>query len=284
MAFGSEVENEELFTDTRYHEMPRLFAVDDYDECPAPKGRFSNAVPDYCMVTVRIDEPKEKSRLFNFMKKFSSNEKQHFQHVELKRGVCLQTCFEVHENLEDANKYKHDDSLVMGKDVSALDGMKNAFNKLCNVCINRELLDHYGLVAKTSLDYCVDKNESFPMDLVDIIFVIASISIAAFVTSSIMYGRNKNAPKVIEFFDRFKRTKKLLEAFSVEENWRKLMEDKSSNLDNVLSRLYASKIAIMFFFVFSQVYSHITSMPFANPISVEKVTTKLFALSPQTNH
>jgi hypothetical protein len=94
--------------------MPKLFEFDDVNDCPSPKGRFSDKfVPEYCVLNVEIESPRNNSKLFKYIKKFSANNKQHFNHAHLKRGICMQTCFEVHEQLaEQFKKYKNEDSPI----------------------------------------------------------------------------------------------------------------------------------------------------------------------------
>jgi hypothetical protein len=94
--------------------MPKLFEFDDFKKCPPPKGRFNDQfVPQYCVVTVDIDSGRNNTKLLSFINHFSANSKQHFNHRNLKRGVCMQSCFEVHEKLGDRFRdYKNDDSSI----------------------------------------------------------------------------------------------------------------------------------------------------------------------------
>lgn len=92
--------------------MPKLFDFDDFKQCSSPKGQFSNKfVPKYCVLNVKLDKDSTNTKLLRFVKRFSRNTKQHFDHyLGLKRGVCMQNCFDLHERLgEDAKNYKNDD-------------------------------------------------------------------------------------------------------------------------------------------------------------------------------
>lgn len=150
-------------------------------------------------------------------------------------------------------------------------GMANIYNKLCNVCINKNLMDKYGLVAKTSVDYCVMKDEKLPLDHLDLVFVGCSVLILILIALSALLARNKN-PNALQ---NFKRTKKLLNAFDVRDNLKKLMSNSNDVSSVYNTKLQALKVLIMFLFVIAQTYRHIASMPFMNPSYVEKVT-KLF--------
>lgn len=253
--------------------MPRLHEFDDYDGCPAPNGRFEGKVPDYCVISVHVTEPSEKSRLYNFIKNFSSMRKQHFNHTELKRGICMQTCFEVHEKLGDYSKYQNENSPIFGEQAGGAAGIRNIYNKLTNICINKKLMEKYGLSPSiSSIDYCVAKNESNPFDIVDYLFMVCFVAVALVITLAAFYERKKNGERVAKFFERFRRTRKFVNAFSLQQNWRLLMESDSNENRNLVN-LHALKVLIMFSLVFIQVYRHIASLPFANPIDIEKVKT-----------
>lgn len=98
--------------------MPKLLELDDFESCPFPTGRFSDEIfPKYCLVRVEIDGPRNNSKLFQFIKTYSSD-KQHFNHQVLTRGVCTQSCFELHEKLGESFKsYQNDNSSLFGDGV-----------------------------------------------------------------------------------------------------------------------------------------------------------------------
>lgn len=249
--------------------MPALYEFEGFDECQPPIGRFKDILPDYCVLSATIDEPKNTSRLYTFIQKFSSNSNQNFNHRELKRGLCMSECVKVHEKLgELAHQYKNDFGRVGGMGLQ--EAVTSGFNMLANVCINKKVKDSKELTTRTSVDFCITRNLTPAYDNVDYIFIGSVSLILLLVASAATYERIKTRPKVFSFFERFKRTKQLLRAFSVEQNWRKLIENDSCDLDS-LSCFHASRVVIMFLFVFAQVYRHIASMPFKNPLFVEQV-------------
>lgn len=248
--------------------MPRLHHLQDFDECPPPKGRFENMVPEYCFINVHVQVPENKS-LYDYIQDVSSDSKQSFNHLELTRGICMQSCFEVHEKIKDYMDYKDDDAPIHGGEENILFG--NIYNKLCNICINKDLKDNYGLMAKTQIAYCIDKKNRGQLDFVDIAFLISFGVVLLMIPLSMLYERNQDNPKVSRIFNRLSRTKNFIKAFSIKQNWKKLVDVSSNDLGDVAC-LHGLKIVLMFLFVFSQVYRHIVSSPFANPITVEKVS------------
>ena len=256
---------------SRYDEMPVMNYFDSFEKCPAPKGKYEKMVPYYCVLNVFIDEPTPQSRLFGFMKKFSSDSNKHFKHDKLKRGVCMQTCVELHEFLDQrAMDYKNDDTPIVEEGLRPDIGLMRIYNRLCNICINRNLDEKFKLRAKTSIDYCLEKEQVTVTTVADTIFFVLSSLILFLIVASAVFQKFRNRPKVDRVFARLRRTKRWLDVFNVRENFWKLMENDQNDLDSVTC-LHASKIVIMFLFVFIQVYRHIASMPFTNPIYVEQV-------------
>lgn len=257
----------------QYSKMPALYEFESFVNCSRPAGQFENLIFDYCVVSLEIDESKSSKRAFNVIKKFSQNSKKSFRHDQLKRGMCLSPCLEMNEKLKaELNKYLNDDSTssIYSGNSDRLKVFMSSVNRLLNVCINKNLNDTFGLMAKTSLDFCIDRSKPTPMDMVDHSFVASVTVIFFLIVIASIYGRFKHRPCVIYVFSRLHRTKRVIESFSVRQNWRKLLESDSSDLD-CLTRFHASKFVLMFLFVFAQVYKSIASMPFANPIYVEQV-------------
>lgn len=82
--------------------MPRINELDDYDECLGVYGDSAK----YCYVKSIIKPPDYSSDLYKFIMEFSWNEKQHYRHDKLARGICLNKCLKLIESLEDtADKF-----------------------------------------------------------------------------------------------------------------------------------------------------------------------------------
>lgn len=246
--------------------------MDPFNSCPDVKGELEASAPRYCIVSVLIDHPKENADLFDFIHDVSEK-KLHFKHDRLKRGVCVQTCLDFHAKNSDARDYLNDDaSTSEAPDVVV--GMMTAYNKIFNVCINKKLKDQHGFMARTSIDYCVGKNQLRTTDIKEVMieraFAIVVAVIVFLLAASITYELFRQSPRGDAFSNRFKRTSRLLDVFSVKQNWKRLVGTESSDVSD-FSSLHASKLLIMFFFVFAHVYRVIVAMPFENPEDVEKV-------------
>lgn len=75
--------------------MPKIFRFDDYDLC---MGLY-NTKALYCVVNTFI-KPDPKSELYEYIKNYSSNKKQHFRHDKLQRGLCVNGCKKVISQME----------------------------------------------------------------------------------------------------------------------------------------------------------------------------------------
>lgn len=253
--------------------MPALYEFDSLDTCPKPAGQFENLIFDYCVVDVEIDKSKSSKRAINLINKFSRNSTKNFRHDKLKRGMCLSPCLQLSEEMKaELNKYINDDRTlpVYNGNTDKFEVFMISVNKILNVCINKDLNDTFGVMAKSNIDFCIDRSNPTPFDFIDHIFVASVMAIFSLIIVALIYQRFQHKPRVISVFSRFQRTKRVIESFGVRQNWRKLLQSDSNDLD-CLTCFHASKFVLMFLFVFTQVCRHVASMPFANPIYVEQV-------------
>lgn len=72
---------------SRYFRMPMLYRFDDYEQCMG----FYEDEALYCVVNAFI-KPDPSSDVYKFIQEFSSNQKQHFRHDKLHRGLCVNSC------------------------------------------------------------------------------------------------------------------------------------------------------------------------------------------------
>lgn len=71
----------------KYFQMPELNKFDGYDAC---MDVFQDEAI-YCYVKSAL-KPDPTSELYNFIEQFSSKKKQHFRHDKLTRGICINNC------------------------------------------------------------------------------------------------------------------------------------------------------------------------------------------------
>lgn len=75
---------------SEYYRMPKLYGMDDFDQCMEREGNLSV----YCIARITI-KPDESLDLWNYIEEFSRNRKKHFRHDRLQRGVCINRCKEL---------------------------------------------------------------------------------------------------------------------------------------------------------------------------------------------
>ncbi|KAG5683777.1 hypothetical protein PVAND_013041 [Polypedilum vanderplanki] len=267
--------DDENFDSVYYNSIPKLYKMDNFDECS--KTTYPTDFPkQYCIINVNIVS-KDDEKKISELKKFSQSKKFRFNHLLLKHGVCMNSCLNLHTAMKDNFDSYLNDKRVFSEAPLA-EGRKIMLNKLANVCINKELMDYYGVKAETSVDYCV--YDDLTHDNYNKLFFIFVFGFIFMSTIAAVYEIYKDRPKVSKKLENWKRVRRYLTAYSIKRNWQALISDNVPNLelDNELNivRLCGIKIFLMFLFVISQVYRQITAMPFSNPINIEKNINRFY--------
>lgn len=146
--------------------MPDLYQMDDYDKCLGLENNFKSNEALYCLVNTELKSD-DSSELYSYIHEFSMNEKQHFRHDKLQRGICLHKCKMIAEALgEKAKQYAVDD-LEMNQrrkiDVVNYDNVKEDrinYENIINICVNKELMDSYNLSGFSTIEYCIRKDNN----------------------------------------------------------------------------------------------------------------------------
>lgn len=145
--------------------MPDLFRFDDYQKCMARSA--DDYSPAYCVVNTLI-KPDRSSELYNFIHDFSKKEKQHFRHDKLQRGVCLENCLHLIDELgSEAENYRGEDFPIDSKltfdfvDYRYVNDDRLQFNDALNICINKQLADNYNLSGYSKIEYCLRRDQHF---------------------------------------------------------------------------------------------------------------------------
>jgi hypothetical protein len=141
-------------------------------------------------------------------------------------------------------------------------------HKLANVCVNKFLMDLYGLKGETKLEYCV--HAEYPLLKLDAFFVLSILVILLLFMLGGFYEKFKERQRVKNFLLKWQRTRKFLQTYSIKNNWSKLLK-VDENEDKNLNVLFAVKILLLFGFIYHRVYQEIAAIPFANPVNVERV-------------
>lgn len=146
--------------------MPDLYQIDDYEKCLGLQNYSESNEALYCLVNTQLKYD-DSSELYSYIHEFSMNEKQHFRHDKLQRGICLNKCKIIVESLgEQAIQYVEYDLEVNQRrkiDVINYDNVKEDrinYEKLINICVNKELMDSYNLSGFSTIEYCIRKDNN----------------------------------------------------------------------------------------------------------------------------
>uniref|UniRef100_A0A182N9Y4 Acyltransferase 3 domain-containing protein n=1 Tax=Anopheles dirus TaxID=7168 RepID=A0A182N9Y4_9DIPT len=182
----------------RYHRMPKLWQMDDYDECLSATGPDEPA-DVYCTATVVL-KPDNRSDLWTLIEEFSSDYKRHFNHRVLKRGVCIKRCQQSVAKLAPPERkallvekfpinetYKFEDNIFEN---TALD--REIYEDVVELCINKELNETYGLVAFAEIQSCDKSTSEVKIDTLDMSFLIVLCLLISLVILSSWYDSSIN--------------------------------------------------------------------------------------------
>ncbi|XP_061502943.1 nose resistant to fluoxetine protein 6 [Anopheles gambiae] len=245
----------EEFNMTQYRLMPRVFHFDDYDECL----RDDPSVPDvYCMVKAVV-QPNASSPAWNVIADFSSNWKQHVNHAHLDRGLCLSGCIRLLDELERANVTQQElQSLIVPKfqidfpyiikngTFRDVDTYRRNYSELFAKCINYELQQKHGLRAYTEIEYCDSNRESYPIDNLEIAFLVVLAMLLLVVFSSSWYDHRCKQDHGLDHYRKELSSKAamVLVSFSIIRNWYRLTSRGDDSLSRSIRYIHAVRFMI----------------------------------------
>ncbi|XP_058123123.1 nose resistant to fluoxetine protein 6-like [Anopheles ziemanni] len=243
------------FNMSQYNLMPRVFHFDDYDECL----RDDPSVPGvYCMVKA-IVQPNESSRVWNVIADYSSNWKQHLNHAHLDRGLCLQTCLQKLATLERNNVTREElDALVVPKfkidfpyiikngTFRDVDEYRRNYSEIFAQCINFELRQDHGLRAYTEIEYCDNNTESYPIDNLDIAFLVVLALLLLIVFGSSWYDHRCKQEHGLSHYQTELPSKvsMVCVSFSIIRNWYRLTSRGEDSLSHSIRYVHAIRFII----------------------------------------
>ncbi|XP_053674162.1 nose resistant to fluoxetine protein 6-like [Anopheles nili] len=263
---------------SQYKLMPRVFHFDDYDECL----RDDPTVPDvYCMVKAVV-RPDESSPVWNVIADFSGNWKQHLNHAHLDRGLCLSGCVRMLAELERGNITERElDSLIVPKfqidfpyifkngTFRDVDMYRRKYSDLFAKCINYELQQKHGLQAYTEIEYCDSNRESYPIDNMEIAFLVVLGALLLIVASSSWYDHRCKQDHGLTHYktELPSKASMVLVSFSLIRNWYRL----TSRGDDSLSRSirYVHAVRFIIFMMINMGHNVLYAQP-RNAIVIER--------------
>uniref|UniRef100_A0A4Y0BQ35 Acyl_transf_3 domain-containing protein n=1 Tax=Anopheles funestus TaxID=62324 RepID=A0A4Y0BQ35_ANOFN len=245
----------EQFNMSQYRLMPRVFHFDNYDECL----RDDPSVPDvYCMVKAVV-QPNTSSPAWNVIANFSSNWKQHLNHAHLDRGLCLSSCLQLLARLERENvteqelrslvvpKFKIDfPYIIKNGTFRDVDRYRRNYSEVFAKCINYELQQKHGLRAYTEIEYCDSNRESYPIDNLEIAFLVVLASLLLVVTLSSWYDHRCKQDHGLEHYQKELPSKAtmVLVSFSFIRNWYRLTSRSDDSLGRSTQYIHAVRFMI----------------------------------------
>ena len=155
-----------LFTVAEYYKMPDLHQIDNYEKCFGLKNDSELNEALYCLVNTQLKSDNN-SELYSYIHEFSMNKKQHFRHDKLQRGICVNKCKMMVEALGgETEEYSVDDLEANQRrkvDVVNYDNViedRINYDKIINICVNKELMDSYNLSGFSTIEYCIRKDNN----------------------------------------------------------------------------------------------------------------------------
>ena len=247
--------------------MPKLFSYHDYNGCMDSSANISNV---YCTVRTLI-KPDNTSPIWNIIEEFSRDVKRHFRHDALGRGICINWCKVVVQQLDNEGQNK---LFVEKFNVDFPYKLKDEWfnihpedriqlNRIVNICINKEFQESFGLKAYSEIETCVKSSEETQFDKLDMIFVYIFSAILCSIIASTFYdyitGQHKSSVSSI------------LTSFSVIRNWTILTTDSSSKLSQEFRFIQAIRFISMNIVIFGHVILLYTALPSENPQEMEEM-------------
>uniref|UniRef100_A0A182R4K0 Acyltransferase 3 domain-containing protein n=1 Tax=Anopheles funestus TaxID=62324 RepID=A0A182R4K0_ANOFN len=266
--------------------MPKLWQMDDYDECLQSSGPNEPAGV-YCTSAVVL-KPDNRSELWRLIEEFSSDYKRHYNHQVLKWGVCVKKCQKAIENLSpQARKgltvekfpidvrYKFEDGILEN---AAID--REVYADVVEICINKELNATYGLVAYTEILTCDKSSDETVIDALDISFLIILCLLVSCVILSSWYDSSINYKLSSEHYKQAldSKCKMVWVSFSIQRNWYRLTSRTRDETHQKLRCFQAFRFITMSFVIFGHAALLLAVTPTTHSEKLEKMMHNIFSM------
>uniref|UniRef100_A0A1Y9IRE9 Acyltransferase 3 domain-containing protein n=1 Tax=Anopheles merus TaxID=30066 RepID=A0A1Y9IRE9_ANOME len=259
--------------------MPKLWRMDDYDECLESPG------PDdppgvYCGLSVVL-KPNNRSELWKLIEEFSSDYKRHYNHQVLKWGVCIKRCQKAIEKLSPAERnalteepfpidvrYKLDDGIL--EDISTY---QKVYQDVVEICVNKELNDTYGLVAYTEILSCDKSTDEVVVDALDMCFLLVLCALVCFVTVSSWYDSSINYKRTSDHYRQPLDSKRNMVwvSFSIQRNWYRLTSRSRDELNQKLRFFQAFRFLTLWLVIVGHVSMLLSFTPTTDSEKLERI-------------
>ncbi|XP_050093927.1 nose resistant to fluoxetine protein 6-like [Anopheles aquasalis] len=233
-----------------YWRMPRVFQYDDYDVCLNDNPTIGSV---YCVVKA-IVHPDTQSDIWHLIERASVNWKQNLNHAHLDRGLCLRDC----EQRLLASGGHNDTRLLVPKLATDFrytflpgafrdtDEYRRNYSELMEKCVNAELLSDYGLKAQTEIEYCDSANQSYPIDWLEITFILITLAVIGIVFASSLYDHHCKTTSGLNHYktDLQSQSQMFLVSFSIIRNWYRITSRTDDQLSHDLRYIHAIRMLV----------------------------------------
>ncbi|XP_052895879.1 uncharacterized protein LOC128303065 [Anopheles moucheti] len=264
---------------SQYHRMPKLWQMDDYDDCLQSSGPDEPAGV-YCTSTVVL-KPDNRSELWKLIEDFSSDYKRHFNHQVVRRGTCIKKCQKTIEKLSPAARkaltvekfpidirYKFDDGILENVDID-----REVYADVVEICINSELNETYGLLAYTEILSCDKSSDEIHIDALDMSFLIILCLLVGCVILSSWYDSSVNYKLTSEHYKQALDSKRKMVwvSFSIQRNWYRLTSRSRDEMHQKLRFFQAFRFLTMALVIFGHAALLLTVSPTTHSEKLEQL-------------
>ncbi|XP_049292985.1 nose resistant to fluoxetine protein 6-like isoform X3 [Anopheles funestus] len=236
---------------SEYWRMPRVFKYDDYDICLNDNPSIPSV---YCVVKAVI-RPDNTSDVWGQIERISAKWKIKLNHAHLDRGICVRDC---EMRLRLMSGRLNDSELLVPKfktnyrytfnpgTFRDIDEYRYNYSELLEKCVNVELIDEYGLKAQTEIEYCDSNAISYPIDWLEITFLVLAITIAGIVLASSVYDFRCKTTHGLDHYKHDLTTSKqmYLVSFSIIRNWYRITSRGDDQLSHDLRCIHAIRMIV----------------------------------------
>uniref|UniRef100_A0A182JDV2 Acyltransferase 3 domain-containing protein n=1 Tax=Anopheles atroparvus TaxID=41427 RepID=A0A182JDV2_ANOAO len=240
---------------SEYWRMPRVFQYDDYDICL----NDNPSVPSVYCVVKAVVRPDNASDVWRIIERASDNWKVHVNHAHLDRGFCVRDCERRLESLRASGRLNDSELLVPKFKTNIrytfpsgtfrnLELYRQNYSELLEKCVNAELSDQYGLKAQTEIEYCDNNTTSYPIDWLEITFILVGLAIVGIVTVSSWYDFRCKTTHGLEHYKHDLPSSKqmFLVSFSFIRNWYRIKCRGDDQLSHDLRYIHTIRMLVFF--------------------------------------
>ncbi|XP_058065856.1 nose resistant to fluoxetine protein 6-like [Anopheles bellator] len=236
---------------TEYKLMPRVFQFDDYDDCLNDDPTVPGV---YCMVKAVV-HPNQSSRVWRVIEEYSRNWKQHLNHAHLDRGICLQNCALKLASLDKTidlaklvvPKFEIDfPYIIKNGTFRDVDEYRRNYSTMLAQCVNYDLMQQHGIRAYTEIEYCDSNTKSYPIDSLEIAFLVVLATLLTVVLVSSWYDHHCKTQHGLDHY-KTELTSKVSMAFvsfSIIRNWYRLTSRGNDTLSHSIRYIHAVRFMI----------------------------------------